>query len=144
MIRLYVRDEDWQDHLGKRLRIIRGTDEITGTMKGRDHALSPMKSGEMAKAWLLSTDDGGQYGFVPSDGWDIYEEERGRQAAPGNRGHAGDSPGERIQERAGTSRDQGGTTEGWNDGTYHRSVVSTFRHLGTTGGAHERGEGRGH
>jgi hypothetical protein len=82
MIRLYVRDEDWQDHLGKRLRIIRGTDEITGTMKGRDDALSPMKSGEMAKAWLLSTDDGGLYGFVPSDGWDIYEEERGRQAAP--------------------------------------------------------------
>ena len=74
MIRLYVRDEDWRDHVGKHLRIIRGTDEITGTMTGQDHELLAMKNGEMAKAWLLLTDDGDQYRFVPSDDWDVYEE----------------------------------------------------------------------
>ena len=34
--KLYVRDEDWEIYLGRRLHIIRGTEEVTGTLKSRD------------------------------------------------------------------------------------------------------------
>jgi hypothetical protein len=74
MKKLYVRDEDWQNHLGKQLRVIRGTDEIAGTMIGRDEALSLMQSGETGKAWRLVTGAGDQHAFIPSDGWEVYEE----------------------------------------------------------------------
>ena len=75
MKRLYVRDEDWADHVDKKLRIIRGTDELVGTLKGQDAEPSPLKSGELTKAWVLDTDGGALHRFVPSDDWDIYEDE---------------------------------------------------------------------
>src|SRR5687767_5355481 len=42
MKRLYVRDQDRSDHVGKKLRIIRGTDEFAGTLKGQDEKPSPV------------------------------------------------------------------------------------------------------
>jgi hypothetical protein len=56
------------------MRIIRGTDEVVGTLEGQDDRPSPLQSGELAKAWILHSDDRTQHRFVPSDGWDIYED----------------------------------------------------------------------
>ena len=74
MNKVYVRDQDWESYLGKRLRIIRGTTEVAGTMKGHDAALFPMLRGERAKPWVLTTEDGTDVKFVASDGWELYEE----------------------------------------------------------------------
>ena len=74
MQKLYARDEDWEIYLGRRLRVIRGTKEHTGTLKGREEALSPMTSGEMAQAWILELESGGEHRFVPSDEWELYAE----------------------------------------------------------------------
>src|SRR5215203_2185315 len=73
MKRLYVRDEDSDLHLGKRLRVIRGTVEMSGTLLPRDEALSPKENGELARAWVI-VNDGSEFRFVPSDGWDVYQE----------------------------------------------------------------------
>ena len=75
MERLYVRDQDCADHIGKKLRTIRGTDELEGTLKGQEKVPLPLQSGEPANHWVLDTEDGAQHRFVPSDGWDIYEDE---------------------------------------------------------------------
>jgi len=73
MKRLYVRDEDCDLHLGKRLRVIRGTDEMSGTLVWRDDGLSPKENGELARAWVL-VNEGLEFRFFPSDGWDVYQE----------------------------------------------------------------------
>jgi len=74
MKRLYVRDDDCDLHLGKRLRVIRGTDEMSGTLVWRDEGLSPKENGELARASVLVLHDGLEFRFVPSDGWDVYQE----------------------------------------------------------------------
>jgi hypothetical protein len=73
MKKLYVRDEDWANYLGRHLRIIRGTEDITDKMKGRDQDLSPMESGEPAQAWVLVTEAGTERRYVPNDDWELYE-----------------------------------------------------------------------
>ena len=59
---------------GRQLRIIRGTEEVTGTLKGRDESLSPMTTGEMAQAWILEAENGTEHRFGSSDGWELYGE----------------------------------------------------------------------
>ena len=64
MKRLYVRDEDCDLHLGKQLRVIRGTDEVSGTLVWRDEALSPKENGELARTWVI-VNEGREFRFVP-------------------------------------------------------------------------------
>jgi len=46
---------------------------MSGTLGWRDEGLSPKENGELAQAWVI-INEGREFRFVPSDGWDVYQE----------------------------------------------------------------------